>query len=134
MLVYKIFDISGLSDNEYVNLVGHLNRLLLDGQTVEDISTRGYTREQIEAMHQAMKKRGKKDIPEVRSLDVSFRTDLKQLQFPQFDFIYSMYSKYDKFGVLPFPGSHSEQPAKIIEIFDILGAIHAEDEKRVNNK
>ena len=85
-------------------------------------------------MHQAMKSRKKADIPEVRSLNISFKTELTNLSFPEFNYIYGLYNKYDKFGVLPFEGCHSDQPAKIMEIFDILSAVHAEDEARLANK
>ena len=84
-------------------------------------------------MHQAMKS-GKVSVPEVRSLDLIFKCDLGALEFPQFNYIYSLYAKYDQFGVLPFPGSHSEQPAKIIEIFDVISAVQAEEEKRLSKK
>jgi len=113
-----------------VHLIGHLNRLLLKDQDVDDLAKRGYTREQLDAMYSAMKQQDRK-IPEVKSLNVSFRTDLSDFNFPQFNFVYAMYSKYDKYGVLPFGGTHSEQPAKMIEIFDVIGAIHAEEEERL---
>lgn len=108
-----------------------MNCLLLKDSSVDDLAERGYTREQLEAMYASMKNQDRK-IPEVQSLNVLFKTDLKNLRFPQFNFVYAMYSKYDKFGVLPFNGTHNEQPSKIIEIFDIISAIHAEEEKRVN--
>lgn len=85
-------------------------------------------------MHEAMKKRGTLDVPEVKSLDVVFRTQLSNLHFPEFNYIYTLYSKYDKYGTLPFEGCHADQPARLIEIFDVIGAIHSEEEKRQRSK
>lgn len=36
---------------------------------------------------------------------------------------FSWYLKYEQFGILPYPGSLYDQPAKIMEIFDIIGSI-----------
>jgi hypothetical protein len=37
--------------------------------------------------------------------------------------IFGWYQKYEQFGILPYAGSLYDQPAKIMEIFDIMGNI-----------
>lgn len=125
----EVFEISRLTDNEYVNLVGHFNRLVLKTDNSDDLAKRGYTREQIEEVYKA-RKNGKSPTPEVRSLNIHFKCPLTETQCPNFNYLYSMFDKYDKYGTLPYSGSHSEQPSKIIEVFDVLGAIKSEEQKR----
>jgi hypothetical protein len=105
----------------------------LSSNTDDDLASRGYTREQIEEMLKA-KRSNKNANNEVLSLNIKFKHGVDNIKFPQFNYIYTMYSKYEKYGVLPFPGSLSEQPAKIIEIFGVINAIEAEEEKRLNKK
>lgn len=106
---------------------------MLAESTTDDLANRGYTREQLDEMHKAMK-RGNRKVPEVKSLNVEFKVDLKDLEFPNFGYYYSLYNKYDNHGVLPFPGAHNEQPAKIMDIFDVLSAIDLEEQKRKSTK
>lgn len=39
---------------------------------------------------------------------------------PNFGYLMTLHQNYEQFGTLPYSGSLSEQPAKIIEVFQIL--------------
>lgn len=83
-------------------------------------------------MRKAQKK--KENYDEIVSMGLRFNTDLNQFIFSQFDYLYTLFDKYDQFGVLPYPGSHSEQPAIIMEIFTILNGLKIEEQKRQQRK
>ena len=53
---------------------------------------------------------------------------------PEFDYIATLYGQYNKFGTLPFSGSLSDQPNKIIEYFNIIRAIQNEEEQKAYKK
>jgi hypothetical protein len=50
-------------------------------------------------------------------------------KYPYFSYVLNLYSQYKK-GSLPFPGSVSEQPAKIIEIFNVLEQLELEQQEK----
>lgn len=124
-IYYRIFEISTLSDWDYVCIVGNYNNA---GHVDEEqkLRDRGYSEQQVKY---AMKGKGASSF---KSLDVVFHIDNK-LKYPYFGYIYTLYNQY-KQGVLPFPGSMSEQPAKIIEIFDVLQQLELEQEEKTRKK
>lgn len=91
----------------------------------EDLSR--YTEEQIKAIQVA------KRFEEVH-LDFKFTKDLHELTFSSFDFVLNAYRLFKQHGILPFPSSLSEQPNKIIECFNILSALDAEEMQRQMKK
>lgn len=60
-------------------------------------------------------------------------TNTKNLRHPRFFFLVSLWQKY-KQGVLPYNGSLVDQPAKIIEIFDVLTELEWEQQERERKK
>lgn len=131
-IVYNlIFSINSLTDKEYITLVGHYNNLMIKTSSDEEFLARGYSEEAIKEMRKAQVIKGR----DVTSLNLKFKGgDLSKYKFPQFDYIYSLYDKYENHGVLPYSGSHSEQPAKIMEIFSILNSLRIEEDKRQTEK
>lgn len=48
----------------------------------------------------------------------------------RFNHLWTLFDKYERFGVLPFTGSHSDQPAPTLEAFDVIRSLkHSYDAK-----
>ena len=60
--------------------------------------------------------------------------DLARFEYPHFTFLINMFRQYQKSGVLPFVGAHSEQPAQIIEAFTILEELDYERQERLRKE
>lgn len=91
------------------------------------LASRNYTPEAMEKIL----KRHRQSAPTqtVRSLNVEFNTN-ENLSFDGFNYIYGLFRAYNKNGVLPFEGCLADQPAKIIEIFDVLEELTLEKENK----
>ena len=119
-------DKSGLSTFEYISIVGHYNKLTLDSTIDPRLLSKGYSEQALELMRSKIGK-----LPsEILSLDVHFKCGIETINYDQFGYTITMFDAYDKHGILPFPGSFSEQPAKIIEIFQVLDQLKGEHEKK----
>ena len=68
---------------------------------------------------------------ETISLNVHFKTRLDDLSVDYFNFVIVAFDIYDRHGVLPYPGSLSEQPNKIIEIFNVLSSLKQERDQKL---
>lgn len=66
-------------------------------------------------------------------LNVIFSKPLKHFT-SEYAFLFLIYGQYRKHGTLPFKGSLSEQPNRIMEAFSVLEALIQEQEKQVHNK
>ena len=75
---------------------------------------------------------GKKDTQRVKSLDVEFDKH-NLLKYPWFNYSLVTYQAYQK-GILPYPGSLSEQPAKIMEIMSTLQQLELEAQEAARKK
>lgn len=99
-----------------------------------DYSKKGYTKEQIEAMQSASSKQKRS----VETLGFIFTKPLTHFKLDNFDYLASLFNNYDKYGNLPFQGPITENPAKVIEIFNIIKALLSEkqskEEKKLSNK
>ena len=125
-------EISSVSDWDYVNIIGQYVQLET-GKTDEidpRLLARGFTEQQIKMIQE--KKKGS-SLNEAISLNLHFKT-LGRWKYDKFDFVYTLFNQYDKNGVMPFPGSLSEQPAKIMEIFNILVQLTSETERKNHEK
>lgn len=118
-------EISTVTDLEYIHIVGNYNNA--DKQDEEQaLRDRGYSEDRIRFML-----KGKKGSS-FKSLDVVFH-DKNNLKYPYFSYVYTAYLNYER-GILPYPGSLSEQPAKIMDIFSVLGALKFESEEKMRKK
>lgn len=119
-------DLSSVTYWEMVNLVGHYNKLIYGESVDPRLLTRGFTEDQIKQM-QKSRKGGN---IEIISCNLHFKGTLDQWDHPHFGYYITLFDQYYKHGTLPFPGAHADQPAKIMEIFDLLTQLTAErDEK-----
>lgn len=109
---------SGLSDYESATIIGHYNGL---SESKQDLKQRGYS----EAILKHIKKQ-KKTL--VESLNIRFTEE--GIVYPYFNYVITMYFAYKNSGILPFNGCLVDQPAKIIEIFNLLDALSDEAQKK----
>lgn len=99
------------------------------------MKARNYTPEAIERV----KAKFQGQVATIRSLNVKFKTT-REFSFDGFGYFYGLFRQYQENGVLPFEGCHADQPAKIMEIFDVFEQLHYEkqakqmDEIRKKNK
>lgn len=124
-LYYKIHEISSLTDSEYAAFVINYHN---SGKQDESkaLKDRGYTKEQIAHVL------GKKKINRLRSLDLEFDDD-NLVKYPWLSFSIITHQGFQQ-GILPYPGSLSEQPAKIIEIFSLLDQLKYEAEEQTRKR
>lgn len=108
-------------------LVGHYNRLLYKEEVDPRLLTRGFTKDQLAQM-QASKGTS---INEFISCNLHFKGNSTEWQYPHFDYVYTLFNRYQKHGLLPYPGSHADQPAKIIELFEIFENLDLERQQKV---
>lgn len=108
---YRVLEVSTLSLGEYAAIVATFQQIGTDDEK-DVLRSRGYSEAEIKI---ALK--GKQ--PKVtRILDLEF-SDPPKIVYPLYDYVAHAYYAYKK-GILPYPGSYSEQPAKIVEIFKLF--------------
>lgn len=119
-------EISSVSGFEYISIIGHYNKLTLDKQVDPRLLSRGYSEQALEEMKSKMSK-----LPsEVISLDLHFKSGIEQFEYEYFGFLVTSFDAYDRLGILPYPGSFVEQPAKIIELFGIVEQLKTERQNK----
>lgn len=125
MVFYEINRISTLSFEEMIAIVAAFHSI---GAKETDYSR--YSESQIEAMRKAER------FNPIKSLGLLFTKPLRNFPCDEFDYYTLLYGQYDKHGTLPFPGSLAEQPAAVIEIFNVLKALvnEAEEKERKNQE
>ena len=81
-----------------------------------------YTPDQLKAMDESQKKHS---TPIIEVLNLRFTAPLSEFtnHIHNFDYILMLYGAYKNHGSLPYEGLISDQPYKIIEIFNVIGAV-----------
>lgn len=115
--------ISTLSLEEYVSLVAAFHSL---NEKEPDFSR--HKPAQIEKMRKFEK------FNPVKTLNMTFTKAFRNFPCEGFDYLTTLFGQYDRHGVLPFAGSLSEQPAKIIEVFNVLKALSFEAQAKEQKK
>lgn len=116
-------EISSLSYQDMVRIVAQYNTIYNGSKSVDDsvLMDRGYTAEQIAAMRNQVTQA----FSPVESCGLRFKSDFSKVEYPNFHYLMNLYHLYEK-GCLPFPGSVSEQPAQIMEMFSIIQLLELE--------
>jgi hypothetical protein len=129
-VVYEIDKLSSLSTAEFIKLVGHYNYLASGKPDINpQIQNRGYS---AAALAEA-KKQNEALFNPVTSLGLTFRKPLSNFKSDVLSYSLTLFENYER-GALPFPGSVSEQPAQIMEIFGVLQALRHEREAAERKK
>lgn len=114
--------ISTLNVVDYVNIVGHYNTVhngpTIDPRLLERFKNKPEMIEQI--------KKQSASSGGTTSLNIKFSRPLESFRYELFGYIITLYRKYSELGILPFPGSLSDQPAQIIEVFNTLESVELE--------
>ncbi len=121
----EILDISSLSDTQFVTLVAHYNDLFLGdtNKISSEVKSRGYS----EAALAEIKNHKRLKFEAIESCGLRFTQPFDHLKFKSLNYVLTLYDNYVR-GCLPYPGSVSEQPAQIMEIFSVVEAIRREQE------
>lgn len=120
-------ELSSLSYRDMVSIVAQYNTIYSGSKSVDDavLLDRGYTADQIAAM----RKQSPQTFTPVESCGLKFKSDFSKVKYEHFHYLMNLYQMYEK-GCLPFPGSVSEQPAQIIEMFNIIQLLELERRNR----
>lgn len=123
--------VSSLSDYESVCLVATYNDLS-NGEKRKvspELKARGYTDEQL-----AHARKDKADkFNSFESCGLRFTKPTEHLKFDLINYVLTLFEIYEK-GSLPFPGSASEQPAQIMEIFFLLNQLKSESQIKLSKE
>jgi hypothetical protein len=126
--------LSTLSDFEFASLVAHYNSISnKDKYEVSSaVKSRGYSPEVLAKT----KSKFAEKFNSVESCGIRFTKPFGNIEFENFDYFLTLFQQFER-GHLPYPGSVSEQPAKVIEIFSVLKLLQLERELKnhesVNN-
>lgn len=131
-LYCKIMEISSLSDWEYISLVGYYNSIFEDNTDTNNLLDRGYSAEAIKMLEAKLET--KYSNKEVRSLNLVFNCRLDRFKVPYFNLFHSLYQQYEKHGILPFEGPLVDQPARIIEVFNVFDQLKLEREMNLQKE
>lgn len=125
LVVHEINRISGLNFYDYACIVANFHSVIGTSKEIDpQIENRGYSPEVIAEMQ----KKFRAEFRGVKSLNLHFTVPLSNFQYDLFNYILFLFRNYEQ-GILPFPGSASEQPNQIIEIFNVIKALKAEREE-----
>jgi len=121
-------ELSTLSVNNFVRLIASYNSLMSgsENRTSPELESRGYS---ADAIAHAKKAFLKSFVP-VTSCGLKFSRPFEHLEFKSLSYVLMLNENYER-GCLPFPGSVSEQPAQIMEIFSILRQLKFEVETKL---
>jgi len=118
-------DYSSLTTFEYIAIIANYNQIG-KSDSEQKLIDRGFSPQQIAV---ALKD---KSFNHIKSLNVTF-TEEKNWNLSEFGFYLSLHQAYQN-GIAPFSGSASEQPAKIIEVFNVLDSLYAEAEQKARKQ
>jgi hypothetical protein len=125
VITHEINKISGLQTEEYIQLVGHYYRIA-NGDKGDDLEGRGFSPAQIEAV----RARQRATFNPVETCGLLFTRPLDSITFSPMEYALGLFLQFDRHGTLPFPGSLTDQPSKIIEIFNVLQSLRLEQESK----
>lgn len=111
--------------------MGHYNKLIYKDEIDPKLLARGYSEDQLKQMMESRKGSGPS---EVISCNLHLTGRLDRWKYFHFNYVMTLFNSYDKSGVMPFPGTLSEQPAKIIEIFDLLEQLKHEHNEMIRRE
>lgn len=122
IVAHEVDKVSSLSVYEFVNLVGHFHDLA-SGKPSKDssLNNRGYSPEILEQIN----KEREKTFSPISSLGLRFTKPLHHFKSDILVYSLTLFENYER-GVMPFPGSTSEQPAQVMEIFGVLQSLRLE--------
>jgi hypothetical protein len=125
-VVAKILRISSVTDYERALLVGHYLSVSDKPEIDPRLLDKGYTDEQIKEMRRHMGQNS------AVGLNFRFTKELKEYVHPNFGFLYTLYCAWDTHHTLPFRGSFTDQPNRMVDYFEVLDGLKHETEKKIH--
>lgn len=121
-------EISNLDVDDFVHLVATYNELAerTQNDVTSEVEARGYSPEQLQVARKMISEK----FDPITSCGLRFTKPFKHLKFEPIGYVLTLFENYER-GCLPFPGSVSEQPAQIMEIFTVLKQLKHESESRL---
>lgn len=121
-MAHRIAELSSLSTIEFIKIVATYAHARSGKDSIDpSLAARGFTPEQIEQT----KKLTEKKFNPVQIMGLRFTRPLDNFKSDLMGYAWTLFENYER-GVLPFPGSVSEQPAQIMEIFGVFSALRFE--------
>lgn len=119
---------STLSFREYVSIVASTHLVYKNEPDKKEIDRSRYSPEQLKVLEETLKLESRGASVDNKILNLRFSEPLKKFadQVYNFDYFLTLYMSYKNHGLLPFEGSHADQPNKIIEVFNIINAVVTE--------
>lgn len=119
---------STLSFREYVNLVASTQLAYKNEPDKKEIDRTKYKPEQLKALEEALRLESKGALVDNKILNLRFNEPLKKFadQVYNFDYLLTLFVNYKTHGLLPFEGTISDQPNKIIEVFNTINSVVTE--------
>lgn len=116
-------ELSTLSFDDMVRIIANYNTVYSDKKFKTDVEllSRGYTKEAIEAL----RKQQQQSFSVLDSCGIRFKSAFHEIKYDLYSYVEQLYSLYQR-GILPFPGSVSEQPGQIMEIFNVFDSLQIE--------
>ncbi len=124
--------ISNLSIVDYVNLIGHYNKIQ-SGPSIDPRLVERF-KDQPERLAQIKEQMDKKGSNKIQSLNVVFKDQIENYMYPEFGYVYTLFKQYSENGVLPFTGPLADQPAQIIQVFNTLDGMELEQKEKAQKE
>lgn len=123
----RALDISSLNLADLATIMANYVSLMRGDKDHDSaLLGRGYTAEQLKAV-----KSKKQAAVEMHGL--RFTVPLINFKYERMHYVLILFENYER-GILPYPGSVSEQPAQIMEILSLLKTLKQEFQTQLNNK
>lgn len=120
-----------VTNSDFIRLVATYNDLTNGSKTKMDprLAAKGYTEAQLAHAN----KNFVATFSPVTSCGLRFTKPFAHLKFEPISYVLTLLENYER-GCLPFPGSVSEQPSQIMELFSILSQLKHEAETRAREQ
>ena len=134
MIKYHTNYINGVSDSEYIYIASTIKTMFEKHFNCFHCKAQYADRKEM-----ALKLRKQKGCFDVSSKvlyrfdQITYKTCIGNFYDPQTAQLVDMFNKFE-IGVLPYPGSYTDQPAKIIEVFQLIDSLKQTEVKRIEKE
>jgi hypothetical protein len=131
LVAAEILELSGISDYDYVCLIATYTDLATGDthKVSNELAGRGYSPEVLAKANKVFETR----FAPVTTCGLKFTKPFVKYRFEPFGYLLTLFDNYER-GNLPFPGSISEQPAQIMEMFSVLKQLKHEHEMKAHKQ
>ena len=134
MIKYHANYINGVSDSEYIYIASTIKSMF--EKTFNCFHCKAQYADRKEITLKLREQKGCFDVStkvRYRFDQIIYKTCIGNFYDPQTSQLVDMFNKFE-IGVLPYPGSYSDQPAKIIEVFQLIDSLKQTEVKRIEKE